>query len=172
MSSQPLKISAVMIQFHEAVSQIKARLGVSRGKAEAMVRQACASPGVIRSEKEPYSMVGSQPQGEGPPEPIEPSEWCEREIDMMTDKDGCSYWVKVDKADFEFWLNAQSAPKPKKRAYKQEEVREAISTLWPDGKLPAENEVLVDKVIKWFKQEGKLAPERTTILRAAGRRKK
>jgi hypothetical protein len=74
--------------------------------------------------------------------------------------------------EFRAWLRALSAPKPKKRAYKQEEVQKAIEILWPDGKLPAENKVLVNSVIEWFKEHGKPPFERTTILRAAGRRRR
>jgi len=64
-----------LISFYNAVSQIEARLGVSRGKAQSMLRQACAS-GEIRSEKEPYSVVdGWEARSAGPPEPIEPSKF-------------------------------------------------------------------------------------------------
>jgi hypothetical protein len=71
-----------MINFYEAVSQIKARLGISDGKAESMLRQACAS-GEIRSQKEPYTVMdGWQAVSAGPPEVIEPREWREHEIDM------------------------------------------------------------------------------------------
>ena len=47
-------------------------------------------------------------QGEGPPVRIEPSEWRQREIDLMTDSDGCKYWVDVSKIDLEHWLNQQT----------------------------------------------------------------
>ena len=49
-------------------------------------------------------MVGRLPQGEGPPEVIEPSEWRQREIDLMTDADGCNYFVNVSNADLEHCL--------------------------------------------------------------------
>src|SRR5262249_51569213 len=61
--------------------------------------------GVVRSWKEPYSMVGRLPQGEGPREVIEPSEWGQRAIDLMTDADGCNYFVNVSNADLGHWLN-------------------------------------------------------------------
>jgi len=154
-----------MIQFWEAVAEIKARRGVSRGKAEAMLRQACASE-VIYSDKQPYMMVGAEPQAQGPPEPIEPREWHEHQIDMMTDKDGCSYWVRVDKADFEYWLNdleywLDAPAKPSASPQAQLEALtgqsrlawEAIKACWPSGlpdclKIPP----IQHRAGKWIKE--------------------
>jgi hypothetical protein len=127
-----------MIRFWEAVDEIKSRRGVSDGKAQSMLRQACAS-GEIRSEKEPYSVRGLQTRSEGPPEPIEPSEWRKHEIDVMTTLDGCRYWVKVDKADFEFWLNtlefwldAPAKPKRNKAPSQSALASEAVRAIWQE----------------------------------------
>src|SRR5947209_8060317 len=102
-------MSEPLISFHDAVTKITRELGISYGKAQSMLRQACAV-GEIRSHKEPYSIVDNEPQGEGPPERIEPSEWRVSEIDMMTDADGCNYFVHVDRADFQHWLDSQKPP--------------------------------------------------------------
>jgi hypothetical protein len=88
------------LPFLFAAQEIERRLGLSPGAAEAKLRELCAS-GVVKSWKEPYSMVGREPQGEGPPERIEPSEWKSRELDLVTDADGCSYWVDVSKIDLD-----------------------------------------------------------------------
>jgi hypothetical protein len=94
------------LSFYEAVRQFERSLGMSTGAAQAKLRELCAS-GTVRSQKEPYLLVARQPQGEGPPVYIEPSEWRQREIDVMTDSDGCKYWVDVSKIDLEYWLNQQ-----------------------------------------------------------------
>jgi hypothetical protein len=62
------------VNFHEAAHDIERRLRTSPGEAQAKLRELCAS-GVVRSWKEPYSFVAREPQGEGPPVLIEPSEW-------------------------------------------------------------------------------------------------
>ena len=62
------------LDFHEAANEIKRSLRMSPGAAQARLREICASGGV-RSQKEPYSFAARQPQGEGPPVRIEPSEW-------------------------------------------------------------------------------------------------
>jgi len=95
------------LDFLEAASNIERSLRISPGAAQSKLREICAS-GVVRSRKEPYSFVARQPQGEGPPVRIEPSEWQQREIDVMTDSDGCKYWVDVSKIDLEHWLNQQT----------------------------------------------------------------
>jgi len=93
------------------VVEIKAKLGVSLGKAQSTLRQLCAS-GEVRSQKEPYVIVDHEAQGQAPPQRIEPSEWRQHEIDLMTDQDGCRYFVHVDKADFRYWLDHQEQDKP------------------------------------------------------------
>ena len=98
------------LDFHYAANEIKAKLGVSLGKAQAMLRQVCAT-GEVRSQKQPYITVGHEAEGQGPPERIEPSEWREHEIDLMTTYDGCWYMVNVSKSDFGYWLD-QHKPKP------------------------------------------------------------
>jgi hypothetical protein len=102
------------LNFHFAAKEIKAKLGVSLGKAQAMLRQLCASPGEVRCRKQPYILVNQgtvneEPAGQGPPELIEPSEWREHEIDLMTDDLGCWYFVDVRESDFRYWLNQQKA---------------------------------------------------------------
>ena len=44
---------------------------------------------------------------EAPPEPIKPSDWTQREVDLECDADGCKYFVDVDENDFRYWLNQQ-----------------------------------------------------------------
>lgn len=94
------------LPFYEAAKEIEHKLEVSAGKAQSILRQLCAS-GEARSQKEPYVIVGHEPEWQGPPERIEPSEWCHHEIDLMTDDNGCRYLVDVDEADFRYWLDHQ-----------------------------------------------------------------
>jgi hypothetical protein len=84
----------------------------------------------------------------------------------------CSGGREIGKDSFRAWLSALSTSKPKKRAYEQERVQEAFRDLYRDGKLPVSNTVLENDVRVWFERRKKRAPERTTILRAAGRRTK
>jgi hypothetical protein len=72
------------LSFYSAAQEIERIKGVSPGKAQSMLRQACAS-GEVRSVKEPYVTVHQEAEGQGPPQRIEPSEWREHEIDLMTD---------------------------------------------------------------------------------------
>jgi hypothetical protein len=95
------------LNFHYAVMEIKAKLGLSIGKAQSILRQLCGS-GEVRSQKQPYiTAVRWELQEEGPPERIEPGEWRSREIDLMTDDLGCRYLVDVSKSDLEYWLHQQ-----------------------------------------------------------------
>jgi hypothetical protein len=96
------------LAFFFAVQEIERSKSVSRGKAQSMLRQACAS-GEVQSQKQPYIIVHHQMELQGPPEQIEPSEWRNREIDFMTDEHGCEYTVDVDEADFRYWLGQQKA---------------------------------------------------------------
>src|SRR5262245_45617697 len=102
------------LNFYVAAKDIEARLGVSLGRAKAMLRQACASE--VRSQKQPCTTINrgtinERLEYEGPPQPIKPSEWHDHEIDMMTDDDGCWYSVYVHKGDFGYWLDNQRQPK-------------------------------------------------------------
>jgi hypothetical protein len=72
------------LAFFYAAQEIERRLGSSPGPAQAKLRELCSS-GVVRSWKESYLIVDRQPQGQAPPELIEPSEWKSREIDLATD---------------------------------------------------------------------------------------
>lgn len=74
--------------------------------------------------------------------------------------------------DLHAWLRLETTP-PKRSARKQALAKEAISAIWPEG-LPATvgNGVLEQQVGEWItKHHGKhQVPERSTILRAAGRK--
>jgi hypothetical protein len=165
------------LAFFFAAQEIERRLGFSPGAAQARLRELCAS-GVVRSWKEPYSIVGGQPEGEGPPELIEPSEWRVREVDLASDADGCMNFVNVSKIDFDHWLNGHQASKSGGRSTpKRAWAKLAISKLWPDGiKKPVSNAQIENEVLDWlkgyWKRENRRSVEisRDTILRAAGRK--
>jgi hypothetical protein len=95
------------LNFYNAADQIVWRLAVSEGVGQTMLREACAS-GVIRSQREPYDPVTKE--GQAPPEFVKPSEWSKDQVDLMTDKDGCSFFVDVDEGDFRYWLDQQKPP--------------------------------------------------------------
>jgi hypothetical protein len=161
--------------FFFAVQEIKTALGISSGAAQARLRELCKS-GEVQSWKQPYSMRWNEPHGEGPSERIQPSEWREREIDLMTDSDGCKYFVDVSKTDLLAWLssNKKAVGKKAKPASKRprDVVKQAISELWSNG-IPdtlADRE-LVKQLGKWLEQHNAGDISRETILRAAGRRK-
>jgi len=123
------------LNFHFAAKEIKAKLGVSLGKAQAMLRQLCASPGEVRSRKQPYILVNQgtvneEPAGQGPPELIEPSEWREHEIDLMIDDLGCWYFVDVRESDFRYWLDQQ---KTKPELGKQPLIIRHLAEMFPNG---------------------------------------
>ena len=153
--------------------QIKRSLRMSPGGAQAKLRELCAS-GSVRSQKEPYSFVSRQPEGEGPPVVIEPSEWRQREIDLMTDSDDCKYWVGVSKTDLEHWLNSATKSNTQRvtnRSPKRRLAEQAINKLW-SGSVPSNvlNKEIQKAVGDWLKQRGLAQVSRETILRAAGRK--
>ena len=159
------------LDFHEAARDVERRLRMSPGEAQAKLRELCAS-GAVRSWKEPYSLVARQPQGEGPSKRIEPSEWRQREIDLMTDSDGCKYFVSISKTDLLAWLDKKAVGKPKPVGKRPRDVaKQAINELWPNG-IPdtLTNGSLVKKVGDWLKQHNVRDISRETILRAAGLR--
>jgi len=124
--------------FHFAAKDIKAKLGVSLGKAQAMLRQACAS-GEVRSQKQPCTTINvgtinEALQTEGPPERIEPSEWRNREIDLMIDANGCWHSVDVHRDDFGYWLNNQHQPKSEQG--KQPLVMQYLAEMFPRQRVP------------------------------------
>ena len=121
------------LTFYEAAIEVKRDLGVSRGEAEATLRQLCAS-GKIRSQKQPYSIVNGEWHGEGPPEPIEPSEWRDREIDVMTDSDGCNYSVRVSKEDF--WHQFQPKQEKKPVVGKQPRILKLLADKFGNSRVP------------------------------------
>jgi hypothetical protein len=118
------------LPFHSAVREVERSLRTSPGAAQAKLRELCAS-GAVRSQKEPHSFVAGQPQGEGPPARIEPSEWRQREIDLMTDSDGCKYWVDVSKTDLEHWLNQQFTQPT--AGGKQSRIIRLLAEMFPTG---------------------------------------
>jgi hypothetical protein len=157
------------LDFYNAADQIVWRLAVSEGVAQTMLREACAS-GVIRSQREPYDPVTKE--GQAPPEFVKPSEWSKDQVDLMTDKDGCAFFVDVDEDDFRYWLdklNPPADPKSDRTPYRQNLVKEAINDLQLPNSLPTPE--LVKRVSDWHKAKGYHVPSRTTIIRAAGRRK-
>ena len=175
------------ISFSFANDLVARRLGLSRGAAQAKLRELCAS-GVVRSWKEPYSnstdnflKTGEWIQVEGPEERIEPSEWRSHEIDLRTDAHGCRYFVAVSKDDLAHWLDRQEGPdqqEPKKRAqWLREHAKRAVNALWPKGP-PANlnNAQIVNEVGSWLDRDckdqnvSKLNISPDTILRAAGRK--
>jgi hypothetical protein len=98
------------LSFYFAAQEIEERLGLSRGAAQAKLREACAT-GEVRSLKQPYVMIIFQPVMKGPRERIKPSEWRLDEIDLMIDADGYAYFVDVSERDFLFWLKTQKIEK-------------------------------------------------------------
>lgn len=167
------------LNFHYAVLEIKAKLGVSIGKAQSILRQLCGS-GEVQSQKQPYTTtVLDEFQGEGPPQKIEPCEWRDHEIDLMTDNDGCRYIVDVCKSDFGYWLYQQKPAKPKTKATpKLDLAKLAIQALWPNG-IPKElmhkqiEAPMADWITVHCKRNNLPRPNisRDTLLRAAGRKK-
>ena len=152
------------LSFHSAVQEIERAKDIGRGKAQAMLRQLCAS-GEIRSQKQPHSNGEEQ----GPWERIEPSEWRNREIDLMTDADGCQYFVDVSEIDFRGWLGQPARQRP---AAKRDIARQAINAIWPNGiSETVSNKQIETQVSNWLKQQhGRSDIGRDTVLRAAGRK--
>jgi hypothetical protein len=101
------------LSFHDAVKEVRKKLGVSIGKAQAMLRDACAK-GDVRSQREPYDPTTGE--GQAPPERVKPSQWKQNTIDLLIDADGCAYFVDVDAEDFDYWLDNLPKPKTKDRA--------------------------------------------------------
>jgi len=153
------------LYFHEAVNEIKRQLRVSRGEAEVMLRQRCAS-GKVKSQKEPYSIVNGRWQGEAPPELIEPHEWYDHEIDMMTASDGCKYFVRVSKEDFWHQFPPRHAEKP--AVGKQPRILKLLADRFgnspvPDRGMCPRNALKADLL----KLDPTLAPLDLTTLRTA-----
>jgi hypothetical protein len=124
------------LSFFTAVQEIRGHRGMTIGMAQRALRELCAS-GLVRSWKQPYSMVRGEPQGEGPPEPIEPVEWQTRQIDLMRAADGCSYWVEVSVSDLRGWLNQQPVRKGqrarKKALGKRPRIKLMLAERFPKG---------------------------------------
>jgi hypothetical protein len=97
------------LNFYFAALEIARRSGLSPGAAQAELRRHCAS-GEVRSWKQPYSIVAGEPQDQGPPERIKPSEWKNLEIDLATDADGYNCFVDVSKIDLEQQIGKGQEP--------------------------------------------------------------
>src|SRR5262249_8686067 len=116
------------LAFFFGAQEIERSLDMTPGAAQAKLRKLCSS-GKVRSWRKPYSMLNGEPQGEC----IEPSEWRRREIDLMTDSDGCSYFVDVSKTDLLGWLKAKQRPQ---RGGKQPRILKHLSTIFPNKRVP------------------------------------
>jgi hypothetical protein len=115
------------LNFYDAAKEVRKKLGVSVGKAQTMLREVCAK-GDIRTQREPYNPATGQ--GQAPPERVKPSQWKQDDIDLLTDADGCNYFVDLDEEDFEYWLGSLAEPKIKKRTAPMEELaRKTIAKL-------------------------------------------
>jgi hypothetical protein len=159
------------LAFLFGAQQIERRLGMTPGAAQTKLRELCAS-GEVRSWSEPYTIINGKPQGEGPSKRIEPSKWRQREIDLMTDSDGCYYFVSISKTDLLGWLDKKAVGKPKPVGKRPRDVaKQAVNELWPNG-IPdtLTNTSLVKQVGDWLKQHNVRDISRDTILRAAGLR--
>jgi hypothetical protein len=158
------------LSFHSAAQEIERIKGVSRGKAQSMLRQACAS-GEVRSVKEPYVIVHQEAEKQAPPQRIEPSEWREHEIDLMTDSDGCRYFVDVSEADFRFLLG-KPEPETQSPARKRDIARNAADAIFGNAISPSVSNPQIEKQVgELLKQQGRSDISSDTILRAAGRKK-
>jgi hypothetical protein len=167
------------LAFFFGAQQIERSLGMSPGASQAKLRELCRS-GEVRSWREPYSMLGGEPQGEGPSKRIEPSEWRQREIDLMTNSDGCKYFVDVSTTDLLAWLKGKQDRKASTPSHKRDKrnlAEQAINHLWSNG-IPKDlpHSQIVKAVGDWItaycKRQNitKLPISRETILRAAGRK--
>jgi hypothetical protein len=115
------------LNFYHAAEEVQQRLRVSVGVARRMLRDACAT-GDVRSQREPYDPKTGA--GEGPPELVKPSDWKRDEVDLVTDADGCDYFVDVDEADFHYWLdNLPKSTRKRRGAPKTDLVRKTIAAL-------------------------------------------
>jgi hypothetical protein len=99
------------LDFYFAVHEIERRLGLSRGAAQAKLREFCAS-GVVRSWKRSYLIVQDEPEA-GQQERILPSEWRSREVDLVTDAGGYKNFVDVSKADLDQQIGKDQADCPR-----------------------------------------------------------
>jgi hypothetical protein len=153
------------LYFHEAVNEIKHQLRVSPGEAQVKLRQLCAS-GKIRSQKEPYSIINGRWQDEGPPEGIEPSEWRDHEIDMMTDSDGCKYFVRVSKEDF--WHQFPPSKEQTPAVGKQPRILKLLADKFGNSRVP-DRGLCPRKVLKadLLKLDPTLNPLNLTTLKTA-----
>jgi len=103
------------LNFHYAVMEIKAKLGVSIGKAQSILRQLCGS-GEVRSQKQPYTTtVLDEFQGGGPPQKIEPCEWREREIDLIRTMTDVDTSLTLERATLGIGSTNRNRPSPKPR---------------------------------------------------------
>ena len=119
--------------FDDAVRHIERELGVSTGKAQMILRQLCAA-GEVQSKK--YRMVESKDGEEQlptPPERIAARAWRDREVDLMTDDDGCQYLVDVSGVDVRYWLHVSRFLQEQG---KQARILALLSEMFPTGHVP------------------------------------
>ena len=109
------------------------------------------------------------------PQPVKPSDWTHRQLDLECDADGCGYFVDVDEDDFRYWLNGATKNNAQKvtnrRSPKRRLAEHAIKELWPGG-IPSNllNKEIEKAVGDWLKQQGLAQVSHETILRAAGKK--
>jgi hypothetical protein len=148
------------LNFYAAAKEVRKRVGVSSGKAQAMLREACAK-GDLRSRREPFDPATGQ--GQAPPELVKPSQWKTEDIDLLIDADGCAYFVHVDAEDFDYWLD--NLPKAKPRATPKEKLAQlALAAL----DLPADtpNPEAEKRVNDWLRDNRYSSVSKSTIVRA------
>ena len=149
------------LNFYHAAEEVQRRLRVSVGVARRMLRDACAT-GDVMSQREPYDPKTGA--GEGPPELVKPSDWKRDEVDLVTDADGCAYFVDVDEADFHYWLDNLLKSKTKRASPMDSLAQEALAAL----KLPANmsNPEVEKRVGEWAKAQGhSRVPSKSVIAR-------
>jgi hypothetical protein len=123
------------LRFRDAEIEIASELRVSRGKAQSTLRQACAS-GEIRSRKQPFLIVKNELCWQDEPEIVDPREWHDHNIDMMTDANGCDYSVDVEKSDFEYWLQGKCQHKGKEATGKVPRILPLLAEIFKGEPVP------------------------------------
>jgi hypothetical protein len=158
------------ISFYSGALEIEERVGVGQADARKRLRAACREEMII-SMKAPCD----EPAGQLPFEfwkRVAPREWRKRDVDYDgPDADGCEIEVMLKEDDFRRWLDRLDKPasKPTRASRRQYLAKQAIDALQLPDNLP--NSELEKRVGDWLKAKHQLSVSRTTILRAAGRRR-
>ena len=113
--------------FDDAVRHIERELGVSTGKAQMILRQLCAA-----GQSKKYTKDGEEGVPT-PPERIAARAWRDREVDLMTDDDGCQYLVDVSGVDVRYWLHVSRFLQEQG---KQPRILALLSEMFPTGHVP------------------------------------